>query len=299
MPHKNLEKLTPRSNISLANFTTWKIGGPAEWIGEPRNINELIDLIYWAKIKNIQCNVIGAGSNILISDNGIKGLTICTKKIHGLTINSQNGIVEAYSGESIPNLARKVAKEGLLGLEWAIGIPGTIGGATVMNAGAQGGSIEDRLISVKVFSLEKQKIYVLKNNELKYSYRKSLLQEEQLIVLSSLFQLEPGFDPKKLTNITNQNLQNRLENQPYHLPTCGSVFRNPENDKAGRIIEQLGLKGLKEGQAQVSDMHANFIINNGFAKASDICNLISIIQDKVKEKYGLLLDPEVKRLGFE
>ena len=296
---KFIEKNTPKSHTSLANFTTWKVGGPAEWIAEPRNIYELTNLICWAEMKGIPCHVIGAGSNILINDYGLKGLTLCTRKFHGYTIDKKTGIIEACSGESIPNLVRKAAKQGLHGLEWAVGIPGTIGGATVMNAGAQGGVTENRIISVKVFSIEKKKIYELHKNDLEYSYRKSLLQEEKLIVLSSRFQLEPGFNPEKLSNETNQNLQNRLNSQPYNLPSCGSVFRNPKNDKAGRMIEDLGLKGLREGQAEVSCMHANFIINNGSAKASEITRLISIIQSKVKEKHGLLLHPEVIRLGFE
>ena len=299
MPPKYIEEITPKSQISLASFTTWKVGGPAEWIAEPKSIYELTNLICWAKIKNIPCHIIGAGSNVLINDYGLKGLTLCTRKLHGYTIDNTTGIIEACSGESIPNLVRNAAKLGLHGLEWAIGIPGTVGGATVMNAGAQGGKTEDRIISVKVFSIEKKKIYEIKKNELEYSYRKSLLQEEKLIVLSSRFQLEPGFDPEELNQETNDNLQKRLNSQPYNLPSCGSVFRNPKNDKAGRMIEELGLKGLSEGQAEVSCMHANFIINKGSAKASDISRLISIIQSKVKEKHGLLLHPEVKRLGYE
>lgn len=299
MPHNIFEEVKPKYQISLANFTTLKVGGPAEWIGEPRTIYELTNLICWAKNKNIPCHIIGAGSNTLINDDGINGLTICTRKLHGYKIDNKTGIVEACSGEAIPNLSRKVAREGLHGLEWAVGIPGTIGGATVMNAGAQGGSTEERLISTKVYSIEKEKIYDLKNNELEFSYRQSLLQKEQLIVLSSRFQLEPGFNPEQLTNETSQNLQKRLNSQPYHLPNCGSIFRNPKNNKAGHMIEKLGLKGLTQGQAQISTIHANFIVNKGFAKASDVCHLISIIQTKVEEEYGLLLHPEVKRLGFE
>ncbi len=300
MQHKNQqENINLNSNISLANFTTWKIGGLAEWIAEPKDIYELTNFISWAKVNNIPCNIIGAGSNLLISDNGIKGLTLCTRKLHGYQVDSQTGIVEACSGEPIPNLARQVAKKGLHGLEWAIGIPGTVGGATVMNAGAQNGSMEDRIISVKVLCTETNKIYDLKKNKLEFSYRNSLLQAEKLIVLSSRLQLEPGFDPKRLINQTNENLKKRLSTQPYHLPSCGSVFRNPKNNRAGRMIEELGLKGLKQGEAEVSSMHANFIVNKGFAKASDVARLISIIQTKVEEKHGVLLHPEVKRFGFE
>ncbi|AAP99067.1 MULTISPECIES: UDP-N-acetylmuramate dehydrogenase [Prochlorococcus] len=282
----------------LAKLTTWKIGGQAEWLGEPENIQEIIQQISWAKERNINCEIIGAGSNLLINDNGIQGLAICMRKMHGYELNNRTGIVEALAGEPLPNLARKVAREGLHGLEWAVGIPGTVGGATVMNAGAQGSCTADRLISAKVISPKSGNIYEIKKKELEFSYRQSLIQKEKLIVLSVRFHLEPGHSEEEVLNSTNINLHHRLKTQPYHLPSCGSVFRNPANLKAGQIIEELGLKGLREGGAEVSTMHANFIVNKGDATAKDITQLISIIQKKVEKKHGFILQPEVKRLGF-
>ncbi len=299
MLHKSFTNEKIQSLVPLSNFTTWKIGGPAEWIGEPKGLNELLSLISWANKKRIPCQIIGAGSNILISDKGIKGLTICMRKMHGLTICKQTGLIEANCGEAIPNLARKAAKDGLHGLQWSVGIPGTVGGAITMNAGAQNGCIADRLISVKVLSLEESKTFELKKKELNFSYRQSLLQQEKLIVLSARFHLEPGHNPEQLIHETNQNLNHRLKTQPYHLPSCGSVFRNPKDLKVGQIIQELGLKGLREGNAEISSIHGNFIVNQGGATAKDISRLISIIQEKVQEKYGVLLQTEVKRLGFQ
>ncbi len=299
MLHNNMNLPNIKSFIPLANFTTWKVGGQAQWLAEPRNLDELSDIIYMAKQKRICSHIIGAGSNLLISDQGLKGLTICLKKMHGCQINQKTGVVEALAGEPLPNLARKVAKEGLHGLEWSIGIPGTVGGAIVMNAGAQDGCTADKLISVKVLSIPDGKLYEIKNDELNFSYRTSMLQKEQLLVISALFQLDPGRNKKAIIEQTNNNLNHRLKTQPYHLPSCGSVFRNPEGLKAGRIIEEIGLKGFCSGGAEVSRLHANFIINKGSATAEDISNLISIIQNKVEEKHGFVLHPEVKRLGFE
>ncbi len=288
-----------KSLISLKSFNTFKIGGFAQFLTEPSNITELSKVIAWSRKQNIPCHTIGAGSNLLISDNELKGLTICMRKMQGSKIDSKTGIVEALSGESIPHLTRELAKKGLHGLEWAIGIPGTIGGASVMNAGAQGGCIADHLISVKVVSIEKGDLFEIKKNELNYSYRKSILQKEKLIVVSASFHLDPGHDKNKLKKLINDNLFHRLSTQPYQIPSCGSVFQNPLHHKAGKIIEDLGLKGLKKGGAEISSKHANFIVNTENARAQDILDLIKTIQEKVQEKHGFLMHTEVKRLGFE
>ncbi|WP_320663550.1 UDP-N-acetylmuramate dehydrogenase [Prochlorococcus sp. MIT 1223] len=287
------------NQINLSSFTSLKIGGPAEWLSEPRNINELHKLISWAKNKKIPSRVIGAGSNLLISDRGLDGLTICTRKMHGGDINHKTGKVMALSGESLPSLARRAANAGLHGLEWAIGIPGTVGGAVVMNAGAQGSCIAEKIISAEVMPLIGGTLQKLAKKDLLFSYRNSRLQKEELIVLSALFQLEPGHNPKEINKKTDEILNHRKNTQPYHLPSCGSVFRNPEPHKAGFLIEQLGLKGTKSGGAEISKLHANFIVNTLNASAEDIQKLISMIQIKVKEKHGFLLHPEVKQLGFK
>ncbi len=285
--------------VSLAPFTTWRIGGSAEYLAEPKTVDELEDIMQWAHAEHIQCQIIGAGSNLLINDSKIEGLSICMKKLHGLKINKENGLIEAAAGEPIPNFCRQAAKAGLHGMEWGIGIPGTIGGAVVMNAGAQGGCIADCLSSIRVLSLTSKKIFNLKKEDLRYSYRTSILQKEPLIVLSAIFKLDPGHSSKKLYQLINQNLINRIKSQPYKLPSCGSVFRNPEPLKAGQLIEELGLKGYRIGDAAISEKHSNFIVNLGNAKAEHITALINLVQERVKEKYGFRLRTEVKQLGFD
>ncbi len=284
--------------VSLANFTTWKVGGPAEWFAEPTTIHEIKYLINWAKSQQINCQIIGAGSNLLINDAILPGLTICLKKFQGSAINSNTGIVEANSGEPLPTLSRRVAKAGLHGLEWAVGIPGTVGGAAFMNAGAQGNCTSDILQSIQAISLKGGDEFKLSQKELNYSYRKSRLQQEEFLVLSVRFKLEAGHDKHSLNKVTTQNLQQRLNSQPYDLPSCGSVFRNPKDNKAGQLIESLGLKGFRIGGAEISKVHANFIVNSNDATANDISQLILVIQEKVKQSYGILLLPEVKKLGF-
>ena len=285
--------------VPLSKFTTWRVGGAAQWLAEPKDIEEVKLLISWARRKQIPFQVIGAGSNLLVNDSGLKGLSICLKKLQGNHLDAKSGLIRAFSGEPIPSLARHAAKAGLHGLEWAIGIPGTVGGAAVMNAGAQGGCIADWLQSVQVLSLKSGEPFELSNKELRFSYRHSLLQTEELIVLSACFLLEPGHDHKVLTHITNENLSRRTKTQPYDMPSCGSVFRNPEPLKAGKLIEDLGLKGHRIGGAEVSKIHANFIVNRGTATAKDIHELIAFIQKKVKATHGFLLHQEVKQLGFD
>tara|TARA_X000000368_G_scaffold270763_1_gene214650 strand:+ start:99 stop:1022 length:924 start_codon:yes stop_codon:yes gene_type:complete len=292
-----------RSQVSLADYTTWRVGGPAEWLAEPTHKNQLIELISWAHQHQLSWRVIGAGSNLLISDAGLAGLTICLRKLQGMNLNGETGVVEALAGEPIPTLARRAARAGLHGLEWAVGIPGTVGGAAVMNAGAQGGCTAERLLSVEVIDAlpngsENAAIRILNNAELDFSYRHSRLQDCDLMVISARFQLEPGHDPKALSRATSSNLNHRTTTQPYQWPSCGSVFRNPEPLKAGQLIEALGLKGHRIGGAEVSPVHANFIVNNGSASANDILSLIALVQKEVENNHGITLHPEVKRLGF-
>ncbi len=283
-------------NISLANFTTWRIGGPAEWIAQPQNIEEVQYLINWINKKNMSCNIIGAGSNLLINDKGIKGLSLCLRNFKGIKIDKGSGIIEVLSGEMLPTLARKAAASGLHGLEWAIGIPGTIGGAIVMNAGAQEHCISNYVESITTLSLTGE-YKILKAKDLNFGYRDSLLQNEQLIVISARLRLALGH-AEKIRQITNKNLNHRLKTQPYNAQTCGSVFRNPEPLKAAKLIEELGLKGFRFGGAEISKIHSNFIINANKASSYDVRELIKYIQKKVLDSYGILLETEVKQCGF-
>jgi UDP-N-acetylmuramate dehydrogenase len=288
-----------RQAVPLRDYTTWKVGGPAEWFAEPGNADELLALLDWARRQELALQCIGAGSNLLIADGGLEGLCLCLRRLQGSDLDRSEGWVEAAAGEPIPTLARKAARAGLAGLEWAVGIPGTAGGAAVMNAGAQGGCTAEWLHSVRVVDPARpQDSFQLMADELDFAYRHSRLQQEPLVVLSVRFRLEPGHDPGAVTARTSANLHSRTSTQPYQQPSCGSVFRNPEPHKAGRLIEELGLKGLRIGGAEVSPMHANFIVNSGEATASDIDSLIRAVQCQVAEGRGIALHPEVKRLGF-
>ncbi|MEB3316998.1 MAG: UDP-N-acetylmuramate dehydrogenase [Cyanobacteriota bacterium] len=290
---------TIRQGVTLRDYTTWRVGGPAEWFAEPGSQAELIALASWAVAGGLTFRCIGAGSNLLIADAGLPGLTLCNRRLQGSVLDAREGWVEAEAGEPVPTLARKVARAGLSGLEWSVGIPGTVGGAVVMNAGAQGGCTAEWLHSVRVIDPARpEEPFTLLASELAFAYRHSRLQDEPLLVVAARFRLNAGQDPAAVSARTSANLQSRTSSQPYQQPSCGSVFRNPEPEKAGRLIEGLGLKGLRVGDAQVSPLHANFIVNLGGALASDIDRLIALVRERVLASHQIALQPEVKRLGF-
>ena len=288
----------PQGGVKLADYTTWRVGGAAEWLAEPASLEETQAWIEWAAHQGMPCSVIGAGSNLLIHDNGLPGLSLCLRKLQGLELDATTGTVEVLAGEPIPSLARRAARAGLHGLEWSVGIPGTAGGAAVMNAGAQGGCTAEWLESVRVMPLEGGNCFELQRDQLDFAYRHSRLQDDNLVVLSARFRLQPGHDPDELKQVTTANLSHRTTTQPYQQPSCGSVFRNPEPLKAGRLIEDQGLKGTRIGGAEISTVHANFIVNTGDAQAKDIAQLIHLVQDRIEAKHGIRLHTEVKRLGF-
>ncbi|TGG85894.1 MAG: UDP-N-acetylmuramate dehydrogenase [Aphanocapsa feldmannii 288cV] len=293
----------PRCRHGLARYTSWNVGGPAEFFAEPRTLAELQHWLAWAGPEGLSLHSIGAGSNLLISDEGLAGLTLCLRSLRQAPrIDRPTGLVEVDAGEPLPSLAHLCARAGLAGLEWAVGIPGTVGGAVVMNAGAQGGSMAQRLVAAELLDPASGALLRWSLPQLDYAYRQSRLQLEEShgrprIVLRAWLQLEPGHDPLAVQRRTNSNRSSRIRSQPYTLPSCGSVFRNPEPQKAGRLIEDLGLMGLSIGGAQVSTKHANFIVNTGGATAADIDALIRQVQARVLAERGISLHPEVKRLG--
>ena len=298
-----LESGILQQHVSLASYTTWRVGGPAQWLAEPNDSSQFLSLLQWAKQEGLTTRVIGAGSNLLIADAGLPGLTLCMRRLQGSELDAESGLVKAWAGEPLPTLSRRAARLGLHGLEWAVGIPGTVGGAAVMNAGAQGGSTAECLASVEVIDLldpDTLKTTTTVNNaDLSYDYRQSDLQSSKQLVVAANFQLEAGHDAKDLKRTTSGNLSHRTTTQPYQWPSCGSVFRNPEPEKAGRLIEDLGLKGRRIGGAEISPVHANFIVNVGGATADDIRNLIDLVQNEVDRVHGISLHTEVKRLGFQ
>jgi UDP-N-acetylmuramate dehydrogenase len=287
---------TIKPQACLSAFTSYRVGGAADLYVAPRNLEALQASLKYAKERDLKVTTLGAGSNLLVSDGGISGLVIATRHLRFSNFDPQTGQLTVAAGESIPSLALAAAELGWQGLEWAVGIPGTVGGAVVMNAGAHNSCIADMLVSAEVLSPDGT-LETLTPEQLGYSYRTSLLQGGDRIVTQATLQLAPGADPAKVVAITKEHKKHRLSTQPYNFPSCGSVFRNPKPYSAGWLIEQTGLKGYQIGGAQVALLHANFIVNRGGAKASDIFCLIRHIQHQVQERWSINLEPEVKMLG--
>ncbi len=285
-----------KAQVLLATLTSFRVGGPAEWYVAPRNLDQLKASFEYAQTRELPITMLGAGSNLLISDRGIPGLVISTRHLRHSEFDPQTGTVTVAAGEPLPRLAWQAAEKGWQGLEWAVGIPGSVGGAVVMNAGAHKSCIADMLVNAQVL-LPSGKIETLTLEELGYSYRTSLLQGSDRLVTQATLQLQPGFEPSQVMATTSQHLEHRKTSQPYHLPSCGSVFRNPLPYTAGWLIEQSGLKGYQVGAAQIAQRHANFILNCGGAKANDIFSLINHVQEQVQQNWSIWLHPEVRMLG--
>ncbi len=283
-------------HFRLADLTTYRVGGPAEWFIAPHSVEQLQASVQWAASEGQPITVLGAGSNLLISDHGLLGLVISTRHLREQAFFEETERITVAAGKPLPRLCWQLAKQGWAGLEWAVGVPGTIGGAVVMNAGAHGESISDSLIEALILKPDGT-LQTLSNTELNYSYRFSMLQGGQNVVLSATFALKAKQDIETVQATTESHLNHRLTTQPYELPSCGSVFRNPLPKTAGWLIEDADLKGFTIGGAQVSPKHANFIVNLGGAKASDIYNLIFHVQKTIEARWALKLHPEVKILG--
>lgn len=283
-------------NVPLSGYTTYRVGGKARWYTEPKCWQDVEALFQWVEKQQIPFLAIGAGSNLLVSDNGFEGLVINTRHLKDCSIDEENRIITVGAGYPLPKLAWKAAKKGWLGLEWAVGIPGTIGGAVVMNAGAHQGCMADVVINVTV-AYPDGKIETIPASQLDYSYRHSRLQQQPCVVLQATLALKPGTGKDEVMALTSKNFKLRRETQPYDKPSCGSVFRNPKPYAAGWLIEKTGLKGHRIGGAMVSHQHANFILNMGNATARDIFDLIRYVQEKVEATWSIFLQPEVKFLG--
>ena len=281
---------------SLAKHTSYRIGGNAQLYAEPKSWEEIQALFDWIQQQNIPFTCLGGGSNLLISDRGIDGLVLNTRHFKEYSVDEENNLITVGAGYPLPKLAWKAAKRGWQGLDWAVGIPGTLGGAVVMNAGAHKGSMSDILVNA-VVAYADGTVKTLSRNELEYDYRSSKLQKENVLVLQATLALQGGQTKQEMLSLTTNNFRMRKQTQPYDKPSCGSVFRNPQSKAAGWLIEQLGLKGYEIGGAQVAHRHANFIINAGNAKAQDVFNLIQHVQEKVEQHWSILLHPEVKVLG--
>ncbi len=278
----------------LANHTTWRIGGPADLLIQPDDKAALIRAVHILHRHHVPWTVIGRGSNLLVRDGGIRGAVF--KVAEGLSHCECKGEeVRVGAGYSMIRLAVETGKLGLTGMEFAGGIPGSVGGAVYMNAGAHGSDLS-RILKEAEILFEDGETKVLTNEELQFSYRTSLLQWRKGIVLEAVFQLRKG-DRKEIAQVLAANKDRRRRTQPLQMPCAGSVFRNPPGDHAGRLIEAAGLKGYTCGGAQVSEIHANFIVNRGGATATDVLTLMEHVRSTVKEKFGIDLHPEVLVVG--
>lgn len=279
-------------NEPMKNHTTFKIGGAADEFCQAKSAEEIKELVEYAENKKIPYFVMGNGSNVLVSDSGIRGLVINISSDFS-SYEITGDVIRAQSGALLGTLAKAALSAELSGMEFASGIPGSLGGAIYMNAGAYGGQMSDIVKSVTY--LEKGEIKKI-DKGFGFGYRKSLFADLGAIVLEAELQLKKG-DSGEIKAKMEDYKNRRNEKQPLNMPSAGSVFKRPEGNFAGKLIEDAGLKGYKIGGAMVSEKHAGFIVNTGNAKASDVVALIEYIKKTVKEKFGVELETEVKLEG--
>ncbi len=281
-------------NVSLKKFNTYKIDSKVKYLIRIKSLQGLKDIIKILKDKQIDYFMLGAGSNVIFDDY-FRGALI---KLDGLkSISREGNLVKVEAGAMMGELTKFTVDNNLTGLEWAINIPGTVGGSINNNAGAYNSEIFDKLVSIKVLDNDLE-IKELKKEEIIYNYRSTNIKDLNLIVLEATFLLEEGNKEESL-RIIKDRATRRMKSQPLDMPSAGSVFRNPSNDFAGRLIEEAGLKGKKIGGAEISGKHANFIVNTGNATSNDIKSLIKLVHDEIKNKYNIDLVVEQEILEWK
>jgi UDP-N-acetylmuramate dehydrogenase len=289
---KNFFRGTIALHEPLSKYTSFRIGGPADYYLEPKDKEDVVNIITYLQQNNCPYIILGRGSNLLVSDDGIRGAVINFE--HGLnSIRAENDLVIADAGVSVARFVDFCIQRGLKGVEMLPGIPGTLGGAIVMNAGAYGGEISDHLVEVEV--LREGKVIHVKKADAGFSYRRSGFQRD--IILGAAFTLPAG-NKEEIALIRKELLLKRNQSQPLNFPNSGSMFKNPPGTFAAKLIEQAGLKGMQRGNARISDKHANFIVNLGGATATDVVELIALARKTVFEKFDINLELEVKLIGF-
>lgn len=282
--------------LALSSKSSFKIGGKADLAVFPKNSGELEYTVAYLKNREIPFTVVGNGSNILFEDEGYRGCVIFTEKMN--TVKVDGNRLSAGAGASFTALAVAAKNASLTGLEFAYGIPGSCGGAVVMNAGAYGGQVSDVLESCEVFDAEKCEFYTLIKDEMELSYRHSILSENKnLICIGASFTLKDG-KKEEIESVMRDLMHRRISKQPLEYPSAGSVFKRPAPDLfVGKMIEDSGLKGYTIGGAQVSEKHAGFIINVGSATAKDVLDLVEHIKSVIRANYGVELECEIRRVG--
>ncbi|WP_313164571.1 UDP-N-acetylmuramate dehydrogenase [Sedimentibacter sp.] len=297
--YENLTSCT-RGNIlkdePLKNHTYFKIGGPAAIFAEPEDTEDLKTALSLIKKYEVNCFIMGNGTNLLVSDCGYNGIVIKIGEKFNY-FHRENNIVTVGAGVLLSVLAKYAAREGLAGFEFASGIPGYLGGAVYMNAGAYGGEMKQIVKSVKCMDSDGN-IYNFSNEDMEFAYRHSKASDSEYIVLEAELELAPG-DKDEIASLIKDLNERRISKQPLHLPSAGSTFKRPENGYASKLIEDAGLKGLIHKGAMVSDKHCGFIVNIDNASCEDVLELMRIVVSTVNDKFGIKLEPEVKIVGTE
>ncbi|MGX7064442.1 UDP-N-acetylmuramate dehydrogenase [Enterococcus cecorum] len=291
----SLKEITILKNEPLNKYTFTKTGGPADFLAFPKSVTEVKALLEECLQNNLPWMVLGNASNLIVRDGGIRGLVIMLEKLNHIEVKGNQ--ITSQAGAKLIDTTYVALEHHLTGFEFACGIPGSIGGAVFMNAGAYGGEIKDVFVSCEVLYPDGQ-IKTLSAKEMAFSYRHSAIQKQHCIVLSATFALQAGNYAEikaKMDELTHL----RASKQPLEYPSCGSVFKRPVGHYTGPLIEQAGLKGMTIGGAQVSEKHAGFIVNINHATATDYVNLIQYIQKVIKEKFDVTLETEVRIIGEE
>ena len=278
----------------MKRHTTFRIGGPAEVFVMPKTIEQVKTAVRICREEDLDWFVLGNGSNLLVSDQGYRGVIIqMDRNIGQVTVEGTE--IHAAAGALLSSIASAARKASLTGFEFAGGIPGTLGGAVVMNAGAYGGELKDVLKEVTVMDRDGE-IRIIPADELEMGYRTSIIKTAGYLVLSAVISLEEG-DGEAILSRTRELNEKRSEKQPLEYPSAGSTFKRPEGYFAGKLIMDSGLRGYTVGGAMVSEKHCGFVINKGGATAADVCELMDHVTEVVREKFGVTLEPEVKFLG--
>ena len=278
----------------MKSHTTFRVGGPAAYFVTPQTADEVAKVIEACTQENVSYYIVGNGSNLLVSDKGYEGVIIqIYKQMNQIEVEGTQ--IRAQAGALLSLVAKRALDAELTGFEFAAGIPGTLGGACVMNAGAYGGEMKDVLQSVTVLT-DKGEVKVLAKEELELGYRTSVVAKKGYIVLEAVIELQKG-EKEAIQAVMDELKEKRITKQPLEYPSAGSTFKRPEGYFAGKLIQDAGLRGFQVGGAQVSEKHCGFVINKDQATASDVMNLMNQVSDKVYEAFGVRLEPEVKRLG--
>ena len=284
-----------RINEPMKNHTTFKIGGPAQYYVTPESVTQIQEVVSLCKDKNISLHVIGNGSNILVGDDGVNGVVLALFNTFS-DYEIKDNVITAQAGMSLIKLAVIALREGLTGLEFASGIPGSVGGAVYMNAGAYDGQMKDVVTSVTVLD-EAGNIRILGRDELDMGYRTSAVAKHNMIVLQVIIELKAG-NKEQIKDRMNQLSELRKQKQPLEYPSAGSTFKRPEGYFAGKLIADAGLKGYSIGGAAVSEKHAGFVVNMGGATAKDVVELTDYIKKRIIEQFGVTLELEIKKIGL-